>query len=434
MRLSLARRLRHRARLCNPPLLAPKRGTMIRRALTNTGWLMGARGVNAVLSLGYLALATRALGLEGFGKFVLAVSFAQAITGLASFQTWQAVVRWGHGRKDPADAVGFALALDLLTVVAGAIGAALLLFLAGSWLPVPPALRTEAFWLTLVMLLAVRSTPTGILRLHDRYALAATADAVTPVVRLVGAAAVFLFAQTSAAFVIVWGVAELATAFAYWRFALRHGPLPWRKVSLTRLPREEKGAWRFVWGTGLSGALLIASRQLIVLLVGALGGAALAGIYRVAAQLGEGLLKLAQALLRATYPELVRDPEGAREIAARIARIAVITGVVTIGFGALAGDWVILAIAGREYLAAYVPMLVLAGAAAIELAGAPLEALLVARGRALTNFVLRALPTALALAALPFAVARGGAGGAAAAVLIASALSVAGLMIASRER
>ena len=51
---------------------------MIRRALTNTGWLMGARGINAVLSLGYLALATRALGLEGFGKFVLAVSFAQA--------------------------------------------------------------------------------------------------------------------------------------------------------------------------------------------------------------------------------------------------------------------------------------------------------------------------------------------------------------------
>jgi O-antigen/teichoic acid export membrane protein len=358
---------------------------MIRRALTNTGWLMGARGVNAVLSLGYLALATRALGLEGFGKFILAVSFAQAITGLASFQTWQAVVRWGHRRESAGEAVGFALALDLLTVAAGTVAAALLLYFSGDWLPVPPALRTEAFWLTVVMLFAVRSTPTGILRLHDRYALAATADAVTPVVRLVGAAGVFVLAPTSAAFVIVWGVAELATALAYWRFALREQPLPWRKVSLAQLPREEKDAWRFVWGTGLSGALLVASRQFIVLLVGALGGAALAGIYRVAAQLGEGLLKLAQALLRATYPELVRDPEAAREIAAKIARIAVITGVVTIGFGALAGHWVILAIAGREYLAAYVPMLILAGAAAIELAGAPLEALLVARGRALTN-------------------------------------------------
>ena len=408
--------------------------SMIRRALTNTGWLMGARGINAVLSLGYLALATRALGLEGFGKFVLAVSFAQAIVGLASFQTWQAVVRWGHGREDPAEAVGFALALDLVTVVAGSIAAGLLLWFAGDWLAVAPALRHEAFWLTVVMLLAVRSTPTGILRLHDRYALAATADTVTPVVRLVGAAGVFLFAPTSAAFVIVWGVAELATAFAYWRFALRHGPLPLRQVSLRRLPRAEKDAWRFVWGTGLSGALLIASRQFIVLLVGALGGPALAGIYRVAAQLGEGLLKLAQALLRATYPELVRDPDAARQIAARIARIAVVTGVVTLAFGAAAGHWVIVVIAGREYLAAYVPMLILAGAAAIELAGAPLEALLVARGKALTNFLLRAVPTALALIALPLAVARAGADGAAGAVLVASALSVAGLMILTRGR
>ena len=56
---------------------------MIRRALTNTGWLMGARGINAVLSLAYLALATRALGIEGFGQFILVVAFAQAISGLA---------------------------------------------------------------------------------------------------------------------------------------------------------------------------------------------------------------------------------------------------------------------------------------------------------------------------------------------------------------
>ncbi len=407
---------------------------MIRRALTNTGWLMGARGINAVLSLGYLALATRALGLEGFGKFVLAVSFSQAVVGLASFQTWQAVVRWGHGREDPSEAVGFALALDVLTVVAGTVASGLLLYFAGDWLPVPPALRHEAFWLTFISLLAVRSTPTGILRLHDRYALAATADSVTPVVRLVGAVIAFLLFETSAAFVIVWSVAELATAFAYWRFALRDGPLPLRTISLRRLPRVEQDAWRFVWGTGLSGTILIASRQLLVLLIGGLGGVALAGIYRVAAQLGEGLLKLAQALLRATYPELVRDPDAARQIASRIARIAVATGVVTLAFGALAGHWVILIIAGREYLDAYVPMLLLAGAAAIELAGAPLEALLVARGRALTNFLLRAVPTFLALVALPLAVARAGADGAAGAVLVASALSVAGLMILSRER
>ena len=407
---------------------------MIRRALTNTGWLMGARGINAVLSLGYLALATRALGLQGFGQFILCVTFAQAITGLASFQTWQAVVRWGQRRDTEADAVGFALALDFLTVAAGGIAAALLLTLSGDWLPVSPELRGETLALTFVSLLAVRSTPTGILRLHNRYAQGAAADSVTSIVRLGGAGMAVLFAPTIASFILVWGLAEIATAAAYWRYALRHGPFEPRRISLSRLPRSERGAWSFVWGTGVAGMLLIASRQILVLLVGAIGGAALAGIYRVAAQLGEGLLKLAQALLRATYPELVRDPEAARHIAARIGRIAVLTGAIVIVLAVFAGQWLILAVAGREYAPAYGPMILLAAAAAVELAGASLEALLVSRGHALRNFVLRAVPTLLAVASLPLVVPRAGAMGAAAAVLVASLLTVTGLAIANRER
>lgn len=406
---------------------------MIRRALTNTGWLMGARGINAVLSLGYLALATRALGLEGFGMFVLVLSFSQAITGLASFQTWQAVIRWGQRRETMADAIGFAVALDLLTVVAGALTAALLLLLGGEWLPVPHELRWEAFWLTLLSLLAVRSTPIGILRLHDRYAQAAGAESLTSVVRVTGAAIAFFTAPTIMGYVVVWAVGELVTAATFWLLATRLEPVIARDVSLVRLPRAEKGAWSFVWGTGLSGTLLIASRQILVLLIGALGGAAMAGIYRVAAQLGEGLLKLAQALLRATYPELVRDPEQAEHLARRIGNIALFTGVAAVALAVLGGKWVIAVIVGPEYVGAYAPMIVLSAAAAIELAGAALEALLVSRGHALRNFMLRAIPTALALAALPFAVAWKGPMGAAAVVMGASVLTVAGLIRVTRD-
>jgi O-antigen/teichoic acid export membrane protein len=407
---------------------------MIRRALTNTGWLMGARGINAVLSLGYLALATRALGLDGFGQLILVTAFAQAISGLVSFQTWQAVVRWGQRRETLGDAIGFAFALDLLTMLAGTVFAAALLGLAGDWLPIPWELRPHAMALTVVWLLAIRSTPTGILRLHDRYAQAAAADSTTSLVRIAGSLLAAFFAPTIPAFLLAWAVAELATAAVYWRFALKLEPLSARSISLARLPRAEKGAWAFVWGTGLSGVLLVASRQLIVLLVGALGGTAMAAIYRVAAQLGEGLLKLAQALLRATYPELVRDPEQARHIARRIGQIALFTGVAAVVLAALAGHWVIVGVAGREYAAAYVPMIILSAAAAIELAGASLEALLVSRGHALRNFMLRAIPTALAVAMLPLVVARGGAHGAAAAVLVASCLTVAGLLWANRAR
>lgn len=406
---------------------------MIRRALQNTGWLMGARGINAVLSLVYLALATRALGLEGFGQFVIAFTFAQLVLGFTSFQTWQAIVHWGQEADGRRLATGFALALDALTITGGLLAAALILSLAGDWLPIAPELRVETFAFTAVSLLAIRSTPTGLLRLHDRYARAAAADSTTSIMRALGAAVVAATDPTIEAFLLVWAIAELATAAMYWLLAARTEPIHWRSFGLRRLPAQHAGAWRFVIGTSLTGMLTIASRQLLVLLVGGFGGAALAGIYRVAAQLGEGLLKLAQALLRAVYPELVRNPDNARVLARRITRIAVVTGVLVVGLGLLAGEWIITVIAGREYLAAYWPMIVLAAAASLELAGASLEALLVAHGRAITNFVLRAVPTLAGLIALPWLIDWLGATGAALMVLAASAVTVASFVIATRQ-
>ena len=413
---------------------------MIARALQNTGWLMGARGVNAVLSLVYLALVTRALGVTGFGQFILCVTFAQAVVGMASFQTWQAVVRWGHSADTTGEhagyreAVGFALALDLLSVLTGVLAAAALLALAGDWLPVPPELRPATFGLALVSLLAIRSTPIGILRLADRYRRAALAEAATPLVRAAGALIATLVAPTIVTFLIVWALAEAATAAAFWLAASRTRAISFRALSLTRLPRAAPGAWRFVFGTGLSGILAITSRQLLVLLVGALGGAAMAGLYRVAAQLGEALLKLGQALLRATYPEFVRAGEGAAAMATRLTQLAILTGIAALAAALVAGDALIAAVAGPGFAAAYLPMILLTAAAALELGGASLESLLLSRGRAMLNFALRAIPTLAALAALAWLIERFGASGPALAVLLASALTVIGLVLATRRR
>lgn len=407
---------------------------MMRRTLQNTGWLMGARGINAVLSLVYLALATRALGLEDFGQFVLIFTFAQLVVGFTQFQSWQVVVRWGQEAADRDQATGFALGLDLATIVVGTILAGVVLAFAGEWLPIAQQYRWPAFVFTLISLLSIRLTPTGILRLHDRYARAATADATLSVVRVVGATLASLFAPDIAGFLVVWAVAEMAMAAMYWRMAARTQPIAWRAISLVSLPRAHAGAWRFVLGISLTAMLSTASRQLLVLLVGALGGAAMAGIYRVAAQLGEGVLKLAQALMRAVYPELVRDPKGAERIARKITRLAFATGLAAITLALLAGEWLIAAIAGGAFALAYWPMVLLSAAAALELAGASLEALLVARGKAMTNFALRFVPTLAALAVLPWLIANYGASGAAAAVLVASFVSVLGFVVATRQR
>ncbi len=142
------------------------------RLFRNIGWLLGGRGFNAVLSLVYLALATRALGLDGFGYFAIIVALGQTVTGIANFQTWQFVGRWGAEKEGPAQATGFAIALDILSILGGTVLAAVLTWTATFWLPLPEDLLWLTFGYCVVSLLSIRTTPTGLLRLRFKFATA----------------------------------------------------------------------------------------------------------------------------------------------------------------------------------------------------------------------------------------------------------------------
>lgn len=403
----------------------------MRRVLRNMGWLLGGRGVNAALSLAYLALATRSLGLPDFGHFAIIVGLGQAIAGLATFQTWQLIVRLGASNGRAGDAIGFALALDGMSVLAGTTLAALTVTLAASWLAIPSDLLPTSFAFCVVSLLSIRSTPTGILRLHDRYGLATVAESVTPVVRAIGAGIAALAMPTITGFLAAWAAAELASAAAYWIFAIREERPKLSVIGLRGLSLEGGSPWPFVWATNLSGSLSVASRQILLLVVGAVGGAALAGGFRVAAQLGFALLKLAQSVSRAVYPELVRDGRNAPGLASRMTLFSAIAGLVAVLLAAIFGRWALDLVAGPSFVFAHWAMVILAAGAAVELAGASPEALLVAQGRAGTALLLRAVPTGVALALLPVAIHYGGLAGAAVCVLISSILAFIGFLRAA---
>ena len=409
----------------------------MKRLFSNMGWLLGGRGVNAVLSIVYLALATRALGPQEFGHFAIIVALGQAITGLANFQTWQFIVRWGVNGDgagvDPAraaEATGFAIALDLVSAALGLGLTIAVLLSAPLWLEVPPDMIGLAFFYCAVSLVAIRTTPTGILRLHFQYAKATGAEAVQPAIRAIGAGLAFVFMPNVTGFVIAYAAAEVAVAAALWWVAARTQPIHWRSLSLTAIPARHKDAWRFVVSTNLSGSLSIGGKQLMILLVGTFGGAALAGGFRVASQLGQALVSLAQTVSKAILPELVHRPDNAVEIARRMANIAAVGGVIAVLTALFFGRIGLELIAGEQFGLFYWAMVILAIAGAVELVGASLESLLVSAGRADTAFIVRAVPTVLALVLLSTAIDWNGAKGAAFALLGSSSLAVVGFYIA----
>ncbi|TCD04828.1 lipopolysaccharide biosynthesis protein [Erythrobacteraceae bacterium CFH 75059] len=402
----------------------------MRRLARNLGWLLGGRGLNAVLSLVYLAVATRTLGLEAFGVLAVVLAMGQTVAGLAGFQTWQLVVRWGSGPDGPAEATGFAVALDLVSVAIGVVLAAALAGTAALWLPVPAELGPAMFAYGAVLACCTRSTPIGLLRRRFAYARAASAEAVQPVMRVAGAFLASAFLPTVTGFLLAWAVAEIAVAAAVWIAALSQERLHGMTISLRHLPRSHPDVWRFVWSTNLLGSLNVGSKQILILLVGAVGGDAAAGGFRVAAQLGQGLMQLAQLLSKAVYPELVQAGSQAVDMARRIATLALVAGVAAAVVAVVAGRWLLDVIAGPQFSGVYWTMVILAIAGAVEMTGASLESLLISAGRAGTTFLVRAAPLALGFVMLDAAIGWQGLKGAAFVVLFASALSVLGLWTA----
>lgn len=408
------------------------------RAVRNLGWLLTGKGVGAVLSLVYLGLATRLLGPERFGQFVLILGVGQGIAALAGFETWQIVVRYGAGPVAAGDRdalsrlVALCVTLDIVAALVGcgiAVGGILLF---GARLGLPPSLGLPAMLLCAAMLLSIRSTAVGILRLIDRFGAGAAADASTSVARLLGTLAAVAAGVSVRGFLIAWSVAELVTACVYWTTVARTAPglrlLPGvRRVR--RALRENPGILRYAAITSGGATLNGVGKQLAVLIVGAMAGTAAAGAYRLAYQLAQALARVSEMFARALFAEFAKAHVAAAsgEAAALFRQTllaASLCGVAIVAVLLLGGRPLLLLVAGHAYAAAYPLMLLLGCAAALDVAGVGFEPALMAMGRSGLAFGLRLLVTALLLVGLYAGCHMAGATGAAWAMLAASALAL----------
>src|SRR3954465_7048641 len=188
----------------------------LRSLLKNSSYLGASRVVAAVCGIATIAFAGRGLGLLLLGTLILITSYTKAISGLAKFQSWQGVVRYGgHGvaHGDPEHfkiATGFAFSLDLVSGIAGMLVAVALLPFISTWVGIGP----DHLWLALVycpLLPTMGSaTPSGVLRVLDRFDLIAWSDSLKPVSRAPLAMIAFFTGAPFSAYVAIWYVTDLA--------------------------------------------------------------------------------------------------------------------------------------------------------------------------------------------------------------------------------
>jgi len=373
------------------------------RVFRNSSWLFSAKGVGAVLSIFYLAILTRTLGVAGFGEFMVIVGAIQVLTAILKLQTWQAVVQFGvpyllageHQAFRKLTAQNFWIEFIGGLVACGAL-----------WLMLPygavqfgwnASMQQAIMGYGVIVFLSVRSTPTGILRAQDRFGGNALGDAIIPLVRFVGALILFLTMPSMTGFLIVWGLSEFISFMVMWLMVWRRHDSVHKlhdAATITVAPPSRKEFVAFLLFTNLAYLVNVIRERLVVVIVGFFVGPAAAGLFRLADQIANSLNRLAEVFARPLFAELSRlfaigQSRQSRALFWRSLRVSAISGgVLFIGL-LLLGQNIIALISGPEYLAAYPLLLLLGAATIISLAGLGLEPLLQAAGRARNALVAR---------------------------------------------
>jgi O-antigen/teichoic acid export membrane protein len=363
-----------------------------RSLLKNSSYLGISKGVAALCGVATLAFAGRGLGVILFGTLILITSYIKAVSGIAKFQSWQLIVRYGgHGvaHGDPEHfqvATGFAFALDMVSGIGGMIIGAILLAFIGEWV----GIRHEYLWLGMLYCTQLpvqgAATPNGVLRVLNRFDLMSWADSVTPISRAILAGVAYATGASFPAYVGVWYVTDLCgdlfTWFLGWRELKRHGLI--EGIRPTLKPTVLSGAWRFAINVNLATSVQAVWGPIGRLVVGGLLGPAGAALFRIASTLADSAQKPAELLGKAFYPEIVRMDLTSKQPWKLMLRGTALVGAVAliaILLMVLGGKPLMALIFGKAFLGAYEPLVILTAIPFIGIFSFPLSPMLYALGR-----------------------------------------------------
>ena len=202
-----------------------------KRPFKNAKKLLLGRGVQAVLSLGYLAMATRILGVEGFGVLTLIVATIALLGMLASFQSAQFILRFGARtitNKDPEHLVKllrFGVGLEVMTSIAAVLIIWLLAEpLAGLFSIDTGYVLAMKLYALVIPFILISQAAAGCLQLLDRHDLIGWQFTVSPIIKFLGAALIYFVGGGVFAFLIVWATGRVLGSVAMCYFA-------WRKMA-----------------------------------------------------------------------------------------------------------------------------------------------------------------------------------------------------------
>lgn len=363
----------------------------------NAAPLLLGRAAQGVFALLAAALATRTLGVETFGLFVLITTFRQLVTGITKLRARETLMRHGARALHAGDRAGFQRLLHFsvgLDMVSALVAVAAIWFATAPFaeaIGIPPAHHEPArlFGLCAVFVI-LTNTPEALLRLLDRFDLVAIQTAVTPMLQAAAALALFLADAGLVAFLAAWFAAIAGSRTWLMAVALREvrrrGVLAGTRPSWRHLAFPGPGVWHFTLVNYAREVVGQVQQHMAVLLAGALLSPAAAGLLRIAQQVGKLPGKpVAKVLVPAIFPELAHatatgKTRRRRKMALRGGLIAAALACVPILVLVLFGKGLITLVFGADFAPAYPVMVGFTVVSLLHVLIFPLQPLLSSAG------------------------------------------------------
>jgi O-antigen/teichoic acid export membrane protein len=370
---------------------------IVRRIYGNLGKLMGGKAIAGLISLAYMIISMRALGVRDYGILILVHSYTITVGGIIEFPGWQTVIRYGAQSLEAGNRARLVRLMRLTAVIELAMGvvavaaAALLAPLIGPRLGWSPTALQFAGAYSFAVLATIRSTAAGYLQLNGRFDLLGIHNLIAPTVRLVGALIAVAVGAGLKGFLCAWLVAALLEWAAMWGLALFVARRNLAGVKLIGSPRgavaENPGIRRFMLAANADATLSDLAPRIAPLAVGWILGPVAAGVYAVAQRATAVIAQPAGNLGPASYAELARlvaaGGQGSeiRQTLVKSVLIALMAAMPYLLLVAFFGHSLARLMGGKHFSAAGDIMVWLVAARTILLVGPPASAALVALGR-----------------------------------------------------
>ena len=390
-----------------PNLDIKERGSVGRRVAANTGLMVGAKALAALIGLLSLIITTNSLAISSVGVVLFLHAYMLFFAEVATFQSWQAVIRFGTAMREDgnvnalAKLIRFCIGLDFIGAIAAFILAVLGLYFLDQLFAILPAFQTgelgqntallKPYGIIYCLLILVHQggASMGVFRLFDRFVPLALQTLVMPIFRFIGVIIAYLSGGGLEAYLAAWFFGSLAGYLALPILAMfelgKRNLLRQVFAKCPNLKTDEEGLWPFVWKANIDASLATGTTHLPLLLVMPIFGPAYVGVYKVAEEISRLLSEAMLLLDRVIYPEYARLMN--RGLSAHIWRIVIkagalllIIGLLLSGLVALFGPILIPKIFGPEYLDAVILSILLVLAASIMGVGAPLYPVFFAAG------------------------------------------------------